>query len=422
MKSSDWIDSMRASKKINKKICVAVFSHAHHATSKGGAETAALVLVNALRASADIGDVIAVAAQPSAGASGFSRFAQNDLLWSTPPVKGFDFSSQNLYLLKKNLEEFIEYYQPDVIHLQHFVNFGVEIFSIIKAIDKNIKIIFTAHEMQAICNHNGQMVKVNNLDLCTKSSPAMCSGCFPNYSTVDFWLRSNYIINNMAAIDEIISPSQFLADRLIEFGLPKNKITVIENLQCERSLSSLVQYTPGTPLRLGFFGQVNPYKGLDILLEAMTLMQKSAGLDVHLEIHGANLDIQPVDFQLKTNSLLEPLLASGSVTWPGPYRYEELEARMSGVDCVIVPSIWWENSPMVIQEALALGRYVVCSNIGGMKEKVIDGVNGAHFTVGSSRSLAQTLANIFNNGFTDPLGANPSKPSKVESWLDLYRK
>ncbi len=64
---------------------------------------------------------------------------------------------------------------------------------------------------------------------------------------------------------------------------------------------------------------------------------------------------------------------------------------MAEVDWVIVPSIWWENSPLVIQEAFTYGRPVICSGIGGMAEKVTDGVNGLHFRVGDPRSLAETM-------------------------------
>jgi len=64
---------------------------------------------------------------------------------------------------------------------------------------------------------------------------------------------------------------------------------------------------------------------------------------------------------------------------------------MAGVDWVVVPSIWWENSPLVIQEAFAHRRPVICSNIGGMAEKVRDDVDGLHFKVDDAHSLADTL-------------------------------
>ena len=57
----------------------------------------------------------------------------------------------------------------------------------------------------------------------------------------------------------------------------------------------------------------------------------------------------------------------------------------------MVPSIWWENSPLVIQEAFLHGRPVICSDIGGMAEKVDHDVNGLHFPVGDPDALARTI-------------------------------
>ncbi len=67
---------------------------------------------------------------------------------------------------------------------------------------------------------------------------------------------------------------------------------------------------------------------------------------------------------------------------------------MRGVDAVVVPSIWWENAPVVIQEALLVGRPVICSDIGGMAEKVRPGLDGLHFSAGRPRSLARVLQTI----------------------------
>ena len=56
-----------------------------------------------------------------------------------------------------------------------------------------------------------------------------------------------------------------------------------------------------------------------------------------------------------------------------------------------MPSIWWENAPLVIQEAFSQGRPVICGNIGGMAEAVRDGVDGLHFPVGDAAGLAQVM-------------------------------
>jgi len=64
------------------------------------------------------------------------------------------------------------------------------------------------------------------------------------------------------------------------------------------------------------------------------------------------------------------------------------------VDAVVVPSTWWENSPVVIEEALARRVPVICSDIGGMAERVRDGVDGWHFAVGNSSSLAEVIGRV----------------------------
>jgi glycosyltransferase involved in cell wall biosynthesis len=147
------------------KLTVAIFAHAHPAFSKGGAEIAAQVLADHLQARAEIGQVVLVGARPEPDLRGFARYAPNNLIWHTPPVNHLDFSSAEIVILRRDLEVFIKHYQPNIIHLHHFVSFGVEIISLIKQIDPAIKVVLTVHEMLSICHHNGQMVKTGSLEL-----------------------------------------------------------------------------------------------------------------------------------------------------------------------------------------------------------------------------------------------------------------
>jgi glycosyltransferase involved in cell wall biosynthesis len=113
------------------------------------------------------------------------------------------------------------------------------------------------------------------------------------------------------------------------------------------------------------------------------------GADVRLSIHGANLELQPQEFLDEFNSLLGAI--EEHVTFAGGYSAEDLPALLARTDYVVVPSIWWENSPLVIQEAFLHRRPVICSDIGGMAEKVADGTNGLHFRAGDSDSLADVV-------------------------------
>jgi glycosyltransferase involved in cell wall biosynthesis len=381
------------------KLTVAIFAHAHPAFSKGGAEIAAQVLADHLQARAEIGQVVLVGARPEPDLRGFARYAPNNLIWHTPPVNHLDFSSAEIAILRRDLEVFIKHYQPNIIHLHHFVSFGVEIISLIKQIDPAIKVVLTVHEMLAICHHNGQMVKTGSLELCSRASTVDCHRCFPEIPKESFWLRACYIKEHLNRADVIISPSQFLLDRLASFGLDSAKLRMIENPQPVRTPLPR-EPLDGRRLRLGYFGQINRYKGIDVLLKAMKMLTEEQRSRVCLEVHGANLDLQPADFQEQILELRSDLVEDGSVMWCGAYRHEDIASRMAGVDWVLVPSVWWENSPMVIQEALDYGRPVACSAIGGMKEKVTDGVNGIHVPVGSPHSWAQAIVKMVSGGQT----------------------
>jgi glycosyltransferase involved in cell wall biosynthesis len=80
---------------------------------------------------------------------------------------------------------------------------------------------------------------------------------------------------------------------------------------------------------------------------------------------------------------------------------------------VVVPSIWWENSPLVIQEARMNHRPVIASGVGGMAEKVRHEVDGLHFPVGDAHGLADTIRRAIESPemwdrFRDELdGAHP---------------
>jgi glycosyltransferase involved in cell wall biosynthesis len=108
-----------------------------------------------------------------------------------------------------------------------------------------------------------------------------------------------------------------------------------------------------------------------------------------LRLHGANYSEQPESMRAELDHLLEA--TRETVSYEGAYDHTVLPRLMAETDWVVVPSVWWENSPIVIQEAFVHGRPVICSDIGGMAEKVSHQVNGLLFNVGSPESLAETI-------------------------------
>jgi glycosyltransferase involved in cell wall biosynthesis len=154
------------------------------------------------------------------------------------------------------------------------------------------------------------------------------------------------------------------------------------------------------------------------------LLLAERGSTASLRLHGANLEIQRPDFQESIRCLLDA--TATNVTDVGRYRPDELPSLMAEIDWVVVPSIWWENSPLVIQEAFAYGRPVICSDIGGMAEKVEHGVTGIHFRAGDAGSLAETVqAAVSDPSLWWELRSNLAPPHSMDEHVarlsELYR-
>jgi len=236
------------------------------------------------------------------------------------------------------------------------------------------------------------MVRTDRQTLCHEASPLRCNGCFKEIAPSDFFLRELYIKRFFNLVDHFIAPSEFLAGRYTSWGIPRERISVIENvIPNARSFRKPLQFNGDAPLRVGYFGQISVLKGIDVLFDTAKILDRAGESGIVLEIFGDHRH-QPTEFQQDFRAKLDS--AGYNVKFHGPYDQNQVDEFMSSVDLVLVPSIWWENSPVVIQEALRNRRPVVCSDIGGMAEKVVDGRDGFHFPVGNPVALASLLRRL----------------------------
>jgi len=347
-------------------------------------------------------------------ASGAIRLRRKDeYLWEQTTHGSIQFQASNRHSTLTAFRDLVKFLRPTVVFMHHYTSLGLESIRILRDLIPDVKIIMTLHEMLAICNNNGQMVKTASLRLCARETPEDCHRCFNHISQENFWLRKRFIQSYFELIDHFVTPSEFLRQRYIEWGIKEDRITMIENGQAtpERIAPRQLKDKERRS-RFGYFGQINPYKGIDVLLEAVTILPAKVRSNITIEVNGANLELQEAGFQNLIKKLCAPLQEEGVLQLVGPYLREDLPRRMSRIDWVVVPSIWWENSPMVIQEAFALGRPVVCSNIGGMAEKVQHGVDGWHVEARSVREWSESLEYLASdnsrwtklyNGINQPL-------------------
>ncbi len=382
-----------------KKHRILVMSHAHPDFSLGGGEIAAYNLFNAYRENADVEDAWFLArADRQRGLTGhISLRRPNEYLWEQSVYDWHMMKAAHQESLTTWFADLIRALKPTVVHTHHYAHLGLEYLRVIKQIDPSIKIVMTLHEYMAICSNNGQMIKTGSFRLCSRESYDECQRCFPDKTSEDFWLRKHYFLSHFALVDQFVSPSEFLRQRYIQWGLKPEQVVVIENGQPdEPTLPPRPMAEGETRNRFGYFGQINPFKGLDVILDALTQLPKEERKKIVLEVHGANLEMQQPEYREKIESLRTPLIKQGVVQWLGSYQPHELRQRMAGVDWVVIPSIWWENSPMVIQEAFVCGRPLIVSDIGGMAEKVRNGVDGYHVPAGNRLYWADKLRTTSN--------------------------
>jgi glycosyltransferase involved in cell wall biosynthesis len=406
---------------------VLVACHNHPALSNGGAEIAAYQQFRSLAARPDctawfLGcDRNASAEKP--GAVLTQPFGPDEYLYATAAFDWFNYGNPDANF-RAELESLIIRLAPDVVHVHHYAHFGVEVMAHIKRAAPQCKIVLTLHEFGVICHHHGQMVTRAHFNLCYEASPAACHACFPEYSKSDFFLRKLYIMRYLDLVDGFTSPSRFLAERYIAWGLPARKMTVVENLMPRPAATPAPDAALEGTLRVGFFGQISKLKGIDVLLDAAAMLETDKDADISFDIFG-DYTRQPPEFQQAFLARLGRIGAN--VVFHGPYDRQRVDRLMQSVNAVLMPSIWWENSPVVIQEALRNRRPVICSDIGGMAEKVRDGVDGLHFPAGSAYALASLLRRLaadrsilakLNAGLT----GEAAVIATIDEYISIYRQ
>lgn len=314
-------------------------------------------------------------------------------------------SPKHRIVILQAFEALLEEFRPDVVHFQHLLHLSPELARAVAR--KKIPIVYTLHDFWLLC-HQIKMLRKDHR-LCRNSGAFKCAKChfeyqnqsvssmFPvrsglkllywrireEYQTLHYYSQERFQESAAIfdAVDLFISPSHFLRDIFIENGLATEKIVVVENgiPPIERK-----QRSPSDHLRFGYIGGLNLEKGLHILLQAFAPINNA-----ELRIYGT------IDNDIARN--LADGVSNPNIHFCGPVTGIGKEEALSDLDVIIVPSIWYENAPLAIQEAYMVGCPVIASDIGGMAEFVVDGVTGWHFRNGDVGDLRKKVGNLIEH-------------------------
>jgi glycosyltransferase involved in cell wall biosynthesis len=273
----------------------------------------------------------------------------------------------------------------DFIHIGH----PMRIVSFAKAAMKSgIPYIITLTDYWTICPKI--ILQTSSGDLCVgPKGGENCLRLCPEFSQefIKSHLSSGKnILKNARAV---VSPSRFLA-AVIKTEYPELDLTVIPHGMDYRHLEENRKvYKKGDKLVLGFCGSLIPHKGVHVLLKAFRDLEPSKA---ELRLYGSS-------FQENSFSNYLKKLARGqkNIRFCGNYKAEEVGGILKNIDVMVVPSLWYENYPLVIHEAFACNIPVIASNIGGMAEKVKNSTTGLTFHVGDDEDLAGKLKLILQD-------------------------
>lgn len=404
---------------------VVVLSHGHPTFNKGGAEFAAYHLFQALQrepgteawlvargdsSNLHLGSHVAMLGEREYLVTG--QAGVEDLSATMPLDEASDFVT-----LLRALD-------PDVLHFHHYYLLGLETLRAARRACPRARVVLTLHDYMAICANQGQMVKTTG-GLCYRASPRECAQCFPGRSPEDFFLRERYVKAHFDLVDAFVSPSRFLAGRYVEWGIPESRMHVIENLLPAFERLAPRALAPGEGRgRFAYFGQINPFKGVDVLIEAFARLPEDVLREVSLDVYGTALENQKPEFRERVEELVEQ--ADGAIVLRGAYELRELPQLMADVDWVLMGSVWWENSPLVIQESYALGRPVICPGIGGMAEKLAGSTGGFSYRPGDAIALAALISRLHADtaGYAQVVANLPVPPAAadvLQAHCGLYR-
>ncbi len=328
---------------------------------------------------------------------------------STPRGVFSDFNQNVNEMFRKVVSEF----KPEVVHIQNLIYLSLDIVNIAK--EYNAVVCFTLQDFWLVCPRTillaydekkcsyiniikcveccKRIVPLELIDRFRVSEKPRLPNIFnkwrrriiSNIKAFDYLKNTrNYFIHNeiFKKVDLFIAPSQFLRQRFIREGIPEDKIIFLD-CGIEHNNLENINRIQTTTLRFGFIGSILQHKGIEVLIKAFNSIENA-----ELKIFG----------KLDNNNLkFKSLISNPRIKFVGEVEEDEKQRAYNQIDVLIVPSIWYENAPVVIHEAYYSGIPVIASRLGGMAEYVRDNETGLLFETGNSDDLAVQINRMIEN-------------------------
>lgn len=360
-------------------------------------------------------------------------------LQSISRSKWLEFEYNNV-VFSELFSEFLKSKRPDIIHSFHLGNLSASLIT--ECVKLNIPTVFTATDFWFVC----PKCQLRMSDNSTCSGPsANAINCLAHMLNRDYlnllpdwllkllvwavkqiwWPEKRYlplvpailsrpaflkrIINH---IDRVLVPTRLMEQTLLRYGLERGKIRYIPY---GINLNNIERYPfkpAGEKVSIGFIGTIAEHKGAHVLLEAVRLLPED--LPVEIFIYGKLEEVPEYTARLKE-------IAGGDerIHFCGTFPNHKIGFVFSQLDCLVVPSIWYENTPLVIYSAQSTNTPVIATNLGGMAEVIRHEKNGLLFEKGDAVQLAHLIMRICEDrNLLSTLSANSIKPKSIPVYVN----
>jgi len=311
-------------------------------------------------------------------------------------------------IAEKLFAELLEAERPDLVHFQHLAFWGPNCVALARRF--GAAVVYTAHDYGALCSAGTLLTGAG--DLCPAGSGGNCHDCINHLPLVaDRWrgslgshrkepsretllavaanTRRYQYRQGVQYAQKVVCPSRFLADVLVKGGLLREEQVVVMKAGYPGPLLPPRPRRNGT-LRIGYVGGFYPSKGVHILCDAYARIPHTRVGENGPELHLFGV----LEWFPSYVAELREIVKDRKATFHGRFDPADVDRVFEQVDLLVVPSIWYENQPITIQEAFRVGLPVVATDLGGMAEAVRHGVDGLLFPRGASADLAGRLTQL----------------------------
>ena len=362
--------------------------------------------------------------------------------------------------LNRQIEHVLHAVRPDVVHVHNLLNLSFDLPALAHA--RGARVVATLHDYTLVCPSGGQRIHRADRHVCDTIDVERCARCFgespfgaqlavgrtaarfrgrPLLRAADAVRRRLPVVARAAArytpgvrlepddirarlayaqhvfrtVDLFVAPSATLAREFVRLGVPPSRIEVSENGSAVGP--DLAPRPERSRVAVGFVGSIVWHKGVHVLIEAARRLRG----DFDVRIFGDPC-VAP-DYTRDLERMAEGL----PVRFEGAFDRATAAAVYRGIDVLVVPSLWPENAPLVLQEASLHGVAVVAARVGGIPEFVTDGVNGLLYDATSANELAAALQRLIDDPPLRASLAAVARPVKsivqdAEDWERRYHR